>query len=70
MDLLKFYIRHACYLKFGVSWSSVGEATKSIYMTQSDLENTVLLEKNRFSLQRKHRPKPQALIFSMEIASC
>ena len=45
MDLLKFYIRHACYLKCGVSWSSVGEATKSIYMTQSDLENTVLLEK-------------------------
>ena len=45
MDLLKFYMRHTCYLKFGVSWSSVGEAKKSIYMTQSDLENTVLLEK-------------------------
>ena len=51
MDLLKFYISHACYPKFGVSWSSVGEATKSIYMTQSDLENTVVLEKidSRFS---------------------
>ena len=51
MGLLKFYMRHTCYLKFGVSWSSVGEATKSIYMTQSDLENTVLLEKidSRFS---------------------
>ena len=34
---MKFYIRHACYLKCGVSWSSVGEATKSIYMTQNDL---------------------------------
>ena len=42
---MKFYIRHACYLKCGVSWSALGEATKSIYMTQSDLENTVLLEK-------------------------
>ena len=64
---MKFYIRHACYLKCGVSWSALGEATKSIYMTQNDLENTVLLEKNRFSLQRNDRPKPQALIFSMKI---
>ena len=45
MDLMKFYIRHACYLKCGVSWSALGEATKSIYMTQNDLKNTVLLEK-------------------------
>ena len=67
---MKFYIRHACYLKFGVSWSSVGEATKSIYMTQSDLENTVLLEKKRFSLQRNDRRKPQALFFSMKLALC
>ena len=67
---MKFYIRHACYLKCGVSWSSLGEATKSIYMTQNDLENTVLLEKNGFLLQRNDRPKPQALIFSMKIAFC
>ena len=52
---MKFYIRHACYLKCGVCWSSVGEATKSIYVTQSDLEITVLFEKHRFLLQRNDR---------------
>ena len=62
MDLLKFYMRHTCYLKFGVSWSSVGEANNSIYMTQSGLKNTVLFEENRFSLQRNDRRKPHALI--------
>ena len=45
MDLLKFYMRHTCYLKFGVSWSSVGEAKFSIYMTQSGLKNTLYFEK-------------------------
>ena len=69
-ELLEFYMRHACDLKFGVSWSSVGEATKSIYMIQSDLENTVLLGKNRFSLQRNDRRKLQALICSMKIPFC
>ena len=53
MELLKFYMHHTCCLNFGVSWSSVGEANNSIYMTQSGLENTVLLEKknndSRFS---------------------
>ena len=49
MDLLKFYVRHACYLKFGVSWSSVGEAKKSIYVTKCDLENTVFFEKKNDS---------------------
>ena len=45
MDSLKFYMRHACDLKFGVSWSSVGEATKSIYTTQSGFETTFGFEK-------------------------
>ena len=46
MDLLKFYMRHTCYLKFGVCWSYVREAKNSIRMTQSGLENTVHFEKN------------------------
>ena len=70
MGLLKFYMRHTCYLKFGVSWSSIGEDKTCIYIPQSDLENTVHSEKNRFSLQRNDRRKPQALIFSIKIAFC
>ena len=70
MELSKFYIRHACYLKFGVSWSSVGEAKNSIYMTQSGLKNTERLENNRFLLQRNDRRKPQALFFSLKIVFC
>ena len=47
MDVLKFYMRHTWYLKFGVSWSSVGEAKNSIYMTQSGLKNTLLFDNKR-----------------------
>ena len=38
-------MHHTCYLKFGVSWSSVEEANKSIYMTQSGLKNIVQFRK-------------------------
>ena len=38
-------MRHACYLKGGVAWRSVGEAKKPICVTQSDLENNVLFGK-------------------------
>ena len=60
MDLLKFYMRHACYQKFGVSWRSVGEARKSIYVTQHDLESQYFLKKidSRFSEMIGERLEP------------